>query len=208
VTASGTAVLLLTSPLAPAAGRRRLHEALAAVAAVTAPTWTLAPAASDLLAAPVDQVRRALDGAPGPVVVCGVGSGSVLALRLAGEAPDRVSGLVLATGRRPAGPRLARSVHRGVADLLPLPVLQRLHASDRQLVQTLDLVRTQDVRGLAAGVPLPARVAWGRRDPLDRPAAVRLAAALPGGTLVTLDGAAPGWVWDEPGRLAALVAER
>ena len=206
MTTSGTPVLLLASPLAPTEGRRRLQEALTEHAEVTAPSWALEPTASDLLTAPAAQVQRALDGLPEPVVVCGVGSGALLALRIAGEAREQVSGLVLATGRRPAGSRLARSVHRGVADLLPLAVLQRLRAPERQLLQTLDLVRAQDAGGLAARVTQPALVAWGRRDPLDRLSARRLTAALPAGTLVALDGAGPGWVWDAPDRLAGLLS--
>ncbi|GAA1426627.1 hypothetical protein GCM10009616_01680 [Microlunatus lacustris] len=206
MTTTGPAVLLLTSPLAPPAGRRGLHAALAVRGQVVAPVWTLSAVSPDLLAGPTRRALAALDDVGRPVVVCGVGSGAVLALRVAAETGPRVAGLVLATGRTPSGPRLVRSLHRGVADLLPLPVLQRLHARDRQLLQTLDLVRARDVTALAARVGQPARVAWGARDPLDRLATRRLAAALPAGTVVPLDDAGPGWVWAEPERLARVVA--
>ena len=209
MTATGPVALLLTSPLAPPAGREGLLRALAARGPTTAPTWALEPRAADLLAAPADSVLAetvlAGTGEAGAVVVCGVGAGAVLALRVAALAPQRVAGLVLATGRTPSGAVLVRSVHRAVADLLPLATLQRLHASERLLLQALDRVRVQDVRTDAARVGCPARVAWGRRDPLDRLAADRLAAALPTGALVTVD-AGPGWVWREPDRLARLVA--
>lgn len=206
MTLAGAAVLLLTSPLAPPDGQRGLLAALAASSPVSAPAWTLGAASPDLLAGPTRQTLAALEDVGRPVVVCGVGSGAVLALRVAAEAGDRVTGLVLATGRPPSGPRLVRSLHRGVADLLPLPVLQRLHAYDRQLLQTLDLVRHQDVGDLAARVHQPSRIAWGTRDPLDRRRASRLAAGLAAGTLVPVPDARPGWVWAEPERLAGQVS--
>ena len=205
MTAAGPTVLLLASPLAPPSGRRDLHAALAARGPVSAPAWSLSAASPDLLAGPTRQALAALEDVDRPVVVCGLGSGAVLALRVAAEAGPRVSGLVLTTGRTPSGPRLVRSLHRGVADLLPLAVLQRLHARDPQLLQTLDLVRPQDVDEPAAQVRQPAWVAWGTLDPLDRLTARRLAAGLPAGTLVPVPDARPGWVWAEPDRLAALV---
>ncbi|SDR77206.1 hypothetical protein SAMN04488543_0407 [Friedmanniella luteola] len=208
MTAAGPAILLLTSPLARTADVDGLRAALALVGPVTAPGWAIDRTAPDLLAAPAAEAGAALGRTSSPVVLCGVGSGAVLALRVAAEAGDRVAGLVLATGRRPSGPRPVLVLHRAAADLLPLAVLQRLHAPERLLLQTLDLVRPQDVRPLAARVPQPSRVAWGRRDPLDRWAAARLAAALPAGRLVPLDDAGPGWVARSPERLAGLVATR
>ena len=205
MTAAGPAVLLLTSASAPPAGVEALRTALAEHGPVAVPRWGVDPAAADPLAGPAATVRAGLDAAA-PVVVCGVGAGALLGLRLAAVAPDRVAGLVLATGRAPSGRRLVRSVHRGVADLLPVPVLQRLHADERGLLRTLDLVRPRDARADAARVRVPARVAWGRHDPLDRLTAHRLAAALPAGALVAVD-AGPGWVWREPERLAAVVAD-
>lgn len=197
--------VLLTSPLAPDAGRLALRRALERFGPVADPTWGLDPAASDLLARPSALLRRALADLTGPAVLCGVGGGVPVALRLAADAPAQVSGLVLATGRRPTGRVLVRSVHRAVADLLPLPALQRLHADERALLHVLDRVRARDVEELAAGVAQPALVAWGRRDPVDRRSAQGLVAALANGRLETVADAGPGWVWRTPDRLAALV---
>lgn len=197
--------VLLTSPLAPEDGRRSLRRAFERVGPVRQPGWRLDAAAADLLAGPAALVRETLDDAPAPAVLCGVGSGALVALRVAADDGDRVRGLLLTTGRRSPGPALVRSVHRGVADLLPLATLQRLGAGERHLLQVLDAVRPQDHRALAAQVNQPALVAWGRRDLLDRRPSQRLAGALPRGRLMPLAGAGPGWVWDAPDRLAALL---
>ena len=197
--------VLLTSPLLAEADSQRLRRTLQGVGPVLHPHWRLDAAAADLLADPSRLVRDTLDDVPSPVVLCGVGSGVLLALRAAAEAGDRVHGLLLATGHRSSGAVLVRSLHRGVADLLPLATLQRLGAGERHLLQVLDAVRPQDHRALAPRVDQPALVAWGRRDLLDRRPSERLAGALPRGRLVPLAGAGPGWVWDSPDRLAALL---
>ena len=198
--------VLLTSPLAPESGRRSLRQALKRVGPVLEPEWRLDAAAADLMAGPAALLRQTLDGISGPVVLCGVGSGVLVALRVAADAGGRVQGLLLTIGRRSPGPVLVRSIHRGVADLLPLATLQRLGAGERHLVQVMDGVRPQDYRVLAARVDQPAVVAWGRRDLLDRRASERLADALPHGRLVPVAGAGPGWVWDSPDRLAGLLS--
>ena len=203
--ATAPTVVLLTSPLAPGSDRQRLRRALEEAGPVRHPDWRLDAAAADLLAGPAGSVRHVLDGVPGPALLCGVGSGVLVALRVAVEAGGQVSGLLLATGRRSPGPALVRSVHRGVADLLPLATLQRLGAGERHLLQVLDAVRPQDHRTLAARVDQPALVAWGRRDLLDRRPSERLAGALTRGRLVPLAGAGPGWVWQSPDRLAGLL---
>lgn len=199
---SGT--LLLTSPLAPADGRLALVRALTARGPVAAPVWHLDRGAADLWAAPVAAASAALDG-PDPVVVVGVASGVLVALRLAVEAPGRVARLVLCTGARPVGTAGVRSVHRGVADLLPLGALRRLHGSERVLLQSLDLVRPLDHADLAPRVGVPALVAHGARDRVNRRPSEQLAAALQDGRVVALDGLGGGWMWTSPERLAALV---
>jgi pimeloyl-ACP methyl ester carboxylesterase len=198
-------VLLLTSPLLQEAEAQRLRRAFEQTGPVVHPGWRLDVAATDLLAGPASLVRDVLDDEPRPAVLCGVGSGVLLALRVAVEAGEQVRGLLLATGRRSPGPALVRSVHRGVADLLPLATLQRLGAGERHLLQVLDGVRPQDHRALAARVDQPALVAWGRRDLLDRRPSERLASALRRGRLVPMTGAGPGWVWESPDRLADLL---
>jgi pimeloyl-ACP methyl ester carboxylesterase len=204
-----TLTVLLTSPSAPAAGRASLLRTLADHGPLLAPTWEPGRGA-ELLAAPARAVTAALDeaGADGerPVVVCGVAAGALLALELAATSPERVAGLVLCTGVRPVG-TVVRSVHRGVAGLLPVRTLQRLGGQGNALVPVLDDVRPLEHAALAPRVGAPALVPYGARDVLNRRPSEALARALPHGRAVALPGAGAGWLWREPERLLDVLAE-
>jgi pimeloyl-ACP methyl ester carboxylesterase len=139
-------------------------------------------------------------------VVCGIAAGALVALRVVAAAPPAVRGLVLCTGARPLGTTV-RSVHRGVAGLLPVQTLRRLGGHGRVLVPILDLVRPLDYHDLAPQVRVPVLVPYGDHDRVNRRPSELLARALPDGAAVALRGAGPGWPWREPGRLVALVRE-
>jgi pimeloyl-ACP methyl ester carboxylesterase len=203
-----TVTVLLVSPSTPAAERDALVRGLAERGPLLAPSWEPGEG-EQLLSGPADAALHALDQAghtAGPVLVCGVAAGALVALQLAGTAPARVAGLVLCTGVRPLGTAV-RSVHRGVARLLPVRTLQRLGGRGAALLPVLDAVRPLDVRGLAPRVQAPALVPYGGRDPLNRRPSELLARSLPQGRAVRLDGAGPGWTWREPGRLAEVVED-
>ncbi len=198
-----TTTLLLTSPLAPADGRLALTQALAGRGPVAAVDWHLEPRAVDAWAAPVTTAIAALDGLD-PVVVVGVAAGVLVALRLAAEHPGRVARLVLCTGAHPVGSAPVRSLHRGMADLLPLGALQRLRGSERVLLQSVDTVRPLDYAALAPRVDVPAVVVYGAQDLVNRRPSEQLARSLRHGRAVALDGLGGGWMWSTPTRLADL----
>lgn len=203
-----TPTVLLVNPSTPAAARDALVRALAAHGPTLAPAWALGEG-DGLLSEPAAAVLRALDAAGpdgGQVLLCGVAAGALAALELAATAPARVAGLVLVTGVRPLATAV-RSVHRGVAGLLPVRTLQRLGGRGAALLPVLDAVRPLDTRHLAPRVQAPALVPHGERDPLNRRPSELLARSLPHGRAVRLPGAGPGWVWREPDRLAAVVEE-
>jgi pimeloyl-ACP methyl ester carboxylesterase len=205
VTATPANVLVL-SPSAPAAGRAALTDALATLGPVLTPAWPLGRH-DDVLDAPVREVLAALDAAGGePAVVCGIAAGALVALRAVAAAPAAVRGLVLCTGARPLGTTV-RSIHRGVAGLLPLHTLQRLGGHGPALVPILDPVRLLDYGDLAPQVRVPVLVPYGDHDRVNRRPSELLARTFPGGAAVALQGAGPGWPWREPGRLVALVRE-
>jgi pimeloyl-ACP methyl ester carboxylesterase len=205
VTGTPPTVLVL-SPSAPDAGRAALAAALAPLGPLLTPVWPLGRR-DDVLHAPVREVLAALDAADEePAVVCGMAAGALVALRVAAAAPAAVRGLVLCTGARPLG-TVVRSVHRGVAGLLPLTTLQRLGGRGPALVPILDPVRPLDYRGLAPRVRVPVLVPYGDHDPANRRPSELLARSLPDAAAVPLRGAGPGWLWREPERLVELVRE-
>ena len=201
------ATLLLLSPSAPAAGRTALLHALADQGPLVAPDWSPG-AGADLLTGPARAALARLDEQPDPepALVCGVAAGALVALQLAVLAPGRVQGLVLCTGVRPLA-TVVRSVYHGVAGLLPVSTLQRLGGRGDALVPLLDAVRQLDHARLSPQVRVPAVVPYGARDPVNRRPSELLARGLPQGAAVRVPDAGPGWVWREPGRLAAVVAE-
>jgi pimeloyl-ACP methyl ester carboxylesterase len=200
------ATVLVLSPSAPAAGREALTSALATLGPVLTPRWPLGRH-DDVLDAPVQEVLAGLDATGGgPAVLCGLAAGALVALRVAVAAPAQVRGLVICTGARPLG-TVVRSVHRGVAGLLPLGTLQRLGGRGRSLVPILDGVRPLDYRDLAPQVRVPVLVTYGDQDRVNRRPSELLARSLPDGAAVALRGAGPGWLWREPGRLVEPVRE-
>ena len=151
------ATVLVLSPSAPPAGRTALAAALGELGPVLTPDWPLGSRA-EVLAPPVRAVLDALaSGSGGPVVLCGLAAGALVALHVAVAAPERVRGLVLCTGARPVG-TVVRSVHRAVAGLLPVRTLQRLGGRGPALIPILDVVRPLDYRDLAPRVGVPVLV--------------------------------------------------
>jgi pimeloyl-ACP methyl ester carboxylesterase len=204
-----TATLLVASPSAPRRGLEVLVQLLAEQGTLITTDWEPGRG-EDVLAAPARAVLAALEGSgqslDEPVLVCGLAAGALVALQLAADSPTRVAGLLLCTGVRPLG-TVVRSVHRGVAGLLPVRTLQRLGGRGTALVPVLDAVRALDHHELTPRVEAPALVPYGARDPLNRRPSELLAQGLAHGTAVALAGAGPGWLWREPERLAALVQE-
>ena len=197
------ATLLVVTPSAPTGATEALGAALAALGPVLTPAWPLGRH-DDVLGAPTGAALEALERHDGPAVVCGVGAGVLVALRVAAAAPARVQGLVLCTAARPVG-TVVRSVHRGVAGLLPVDTLQRLGGRGRAVVPVLDPVRPLDYRPLAPQVRIPALVPWGDHDRPNRRPSELLARSLPLGEVLELRGAGAGWLWREPDRLVAPV---
>ena len=201
---AGTVVVLLTGPLAPPAEAAALAAALRRYGSVLAPRLEphlLRPAD---LGDPALQVLAAVSAAGADrALLCGVGFGALVALQVAAGQPRRVAGLVLSPQARPMGGAL-RSVHGGVAGLLPAASLQRL--SRRSALVALEEVRALDYRPLTPLVRAPALVLHGAADPDNVRAGARLASALDQGTAQAVAGARPGWIWHEPLRWAEAAA--
>lgn len=197
-------VVLLTGPLAPPAAAHELATALGRYGPVLAPRLDPHPVRPADLRVPALQVLTALAAAGADrVVLCGVGFGALVALQVAAGQPRHVAGLVLSTQAR-AFSGAVRSVHGGVAGLLPASTLQRL--GRRTALVALQEVRTLDFRPLTPLVRAPALVLHGADDPDNARSSARLAAALSAGSVQAVPRATPGWVWREPARWADAAA--
>lgn len=194
--AAAPVLVLLTGPLAPPAAAAELATALGRHASVMAPRLEPHPVRPADLGDPALQVVAALTAARTErALLCGVGFGALVALQVAAAQPQRVSGLVLST-QAPALGGAVRSVHAGVAGLLPASTLQRW--SRRSALVALEEVRVRDHHPLTALVRTPALVLYGADDPDNARSSVRLAEALVAGTAQSVPGGTPGWVWRDP----------
>jgi pimeloyl-ACP methyl ester carboxylesterase len=134
-------------------------------------------------------------GRRGPMTVCGIGLGAMVALELAANHPEQVSRLVLVTRQVALSPVLL-SLPAAVLRLLPATTVQRF-ARREQVLALLDQVRPIDATAIAARVDVPAVVLCGGRDRINRRASAALAAALPQGELRLVPKAGPGWLTPE-----------
>ena len=202
--ADAPVLVLLTGPLAPPAGAAELATALGRHASVLAPRLEPHPVRPADLGDPALQVLAALTAARAErALLCGVGFGALVALQVAAAQPKRVAGLVLST-QAPALGGAVRSVHAGVAGLLPASTLQRW--SRRSALVALEEVRARDHRFLTPLVRTPALVLHGADDPDNARSSARLAEALVAGTAQSVPGGSPGWVWRDPVRWAEAAA--
>jgi len=197
-------VVLLTSPLAPAAAAHELATALRRYGPVLVPRLDPHPARPADLSVPALEVLAAISaGGAARALICGVGFGALVALQVAAGQPRPVAGLVLSTQARPLGGAV-RSVHGGVAGLLRASTLQ--HLGRRTALAALEEVRALDLRPLTPLVLAPTLVLHGAADAANARAGARLAASLAQGTAAGVPGATPGWVWREPARWADAAA--
>lgn len=198
------ALVLLPSVGAPpaltttlVAGLGGAAEALLAPPPQPSPAFTLSAAAG----AVAEQLDRS--GA-GHLTLVGVGVGAMVALQLAADQPQRVSGLVLLTRQVAVNPVLL-SLPAAVLRLLPAATVHRIGGRPEQVLGLLDQVRPVDFTPLAARVTAPAVVVCGARDRLNRRASTQLARALPAGELRLVGDARPGWLERQPELLVEVV---
>ncbi len=199
-------LVLLTGPLAPAAGVLAVRTALERFGPVLAPELQLSAGHPADLSRPALAVLAAVSASGADeAVLCGISLGAMVALQVAATHPRRVRGLVLCTGARPMSPAI-RSVHHAVVGALPARALQVLPGGRRQAAEVLDQVRTPDYAPLSPLVEPPTQVLYGEHDHLNARASRRLARALPDAAAVRVPGCGPGWMWSEPERFAEAAA--
>ena len=198
------ALVLLPSISAPAALTATLVAGLGSPGEVLlAPPPQASPAFT--LTAAAGAVAEQLDRSDADeVTLVGIGVGAMVALQLAADQAQRVSGLVLLTRQVGVSPVLL-SLPAAVLRLLPAATVHRIGARPEQVLGLLDQVRPVDSTPLATRVTAPAVVVCGARDRLNRRASTQLARALPGGELRLVRDARPGWLERQPELLVELV---
>ncbi len=136
--------------------------------------------------------------------VCGAGLGAMVALRLAADQPDRVTGLALITRQVRLSP-LLMSLPAVVMRLLPATTVERLGAGPDQVIALLNQVRPVDFIPLTPRVVAPVVVICGEHDRINLRASAALARALPHGDFKIIPAAGPDWLTESPLLLTQLL---
>lgn len=144
------------------------------------------------------------DGLPGPLHLCGLSLGAVLALQYAAARPEKAASLAL-VGAQYKMPRMLLRLQNLVFRCLPARAFGTMGLPKRDLIGLTSSMLTLDLSGVLPAVRCRALVACGEKDKANRKAAEELARRLPRAELCTVEGAGHEANVDAPGRLAALL---
>lgn len=155
-------------------------------------------------AAALDQ-QLMLEGT-GPVDVCGLAYGALVATRLAADVPERVRRLVLVGGTARL-PRLAVRAQELALRMVPASRLADSGVSKERLLQTLHTLRDVDLTDALPRIQAPTLVVTGARDRAGQPGARALADGIPSARLRVVEGAGQAVNEDAPQALVELLRE-
>jgi len=131
---------------------------------------------------------RYCDGLKGPINLCGLSLGAVLALDYAAARPGRVCSLVL-IGGRDAMPSSLLKGQDLIFRLMPRRAFGGMGLTKGQTRALAASMARMDLSGRPGAVRCPALVVCGARDWANRGAAFRLARGIPGAKLRLIPGA-------------------
>lgn len=141
---------------------------------------------------------------PGPLDLCGLSLGGILALHYAAEHPDRVRRLAL-IGTPCAVPKRLLRFQSAVFRCLPEAAFRGMGLPKRDVLSLTASMGDLDFREALPGIACPVLVLCGARDRANRRAARTLAGALPRAALRTIPGAGHEVNRDAPEALGQLL---
>lgn len=145
---------------------------------------------------------RYCDGVTGPLELCGLSLGAVLALHYCLDHPERVGSLVLIAGQYKMPKRLLK-LQNLIFRLMPLSAFADMGMEKAEMVALSNSMMELDFSKRLGEVPCPVLVLCGERDKANRRTAVKLAKGLPQGRLRFIPGSGHEVNVDAPEALAA-----
>ncbi len=128
------------------------------------------------------------DGIPGPVGLCGLSLGGMLAMQYTIAHPEKVSSLVL-IGTQYAAPKRLLRVQNAVFHLMPKRAFAQTGFQKQNLIQLCNSMLDLDLREGLEKITCPTLVICGEGDRANRPAAMELKKRLPAAELCILKDA-------------------
>ncbi len=145
-----------------------------------------------------------IEDLPGPVVLCGLSLGAVLALDYATRRPEKVAGLVLIAPQYKM-PRGLLRLQNIIFRLMPERAFAGAGMGKRDTIRLTTSMMELDFRQQLGRVACPVLVLTGEKDAANRKAAGELAKLLPNATFREIPGAGHEVNIDAPGELAAAI---
>lgn len=113
----------------------------------------------------------------GPVDLCGLSLGGVLALHYTIEHPDRVNSLVLIATQYKMPKGLLR-IQNVLFHFMPRAMFQQTGFGEKEFIQLCKTMMELDFSGLIQEVSCPTLIVCGERDPANKKASTELASIL------------------------------
>lgn len=120
------------------------------------------------------------DGLEGPLNLCGLSLGGVLALQYAAEHPERVSSLAL-IGARASMPSGLLAIQNLMFRLMPAENFRKIGMEKQAVIKLCASMAELDLRPVLEQITCPALVLCGEKDRANRRAAEELGRMLPNG---------------------------
>lgn len=148
---------------------------------------------------------RYCQGLQGPLDLCGLSLGAVLALQYALDHPQRTRSLVLIAGQYKV-PRGLILLQNAAFRLMPEAAFRQMGLGKAQAMNLASSTARLDFSGDLERVACPVLVVVGEKDRANQGAARQLAGRIPGATLRVIEGAGHTVNQDAPQALAAAIA--
>lgn len=144
------------------------------------------------------------DGLDGPLHLCGLSLGGILALQYAAQRPERMASLTL-IGARYRMPKGLLRLQNALFSLMPERSFRGAGMGKRDMMALTRSMLELDLEEELKSLRCPVLILCGGRDRANRAAAVEMKARLPHGELVILPGAGHEANVDAPEALGAVL---
>lgn len=140
----------------------------------------------------------------GPVNLCGLSLGGILALQYGMEHPDRVNSLVL-IGTQYAMPKRLLKFQNVLFRLMPRGTFEEMGFQKRDFIGLCESMLELDFSAGLSKLRCPVLIICGERDKANKTAAIQMSEQIPNAALLTVPGAGHEVNQDAPDELGKMI---